>query len=75
MKIYLITTHDDGFAYEYFPTKRAADKYAAEVRRNLREEGWAIATVEIDAVDFKPTREGICSVINGFIQSTCMNEH
>lgn len=75
MKIYLITAHDNGFAYEFLPTKRAADKRAAEIRRAFKEEEYAIATVEVAAVDLKPTREGICGALNDFISSTCMNEH
>lgn len=70
MKIYCVDIMDRSAnrTRYYAPTKKAALKIK-------REEGADAESVEIDEIEFNPTREGICDRLNFLIQFYCLNEH
>lgn len=75
MKIWRVTTYDNAHAWYHFGTKKEADAEARKFRRDLADDGFDDASVEVEAVEVQPTRVGIAAALQDFVDQTCINEH
>jgi hypothetical protein len=70
MKIYDVTSYDEGGNASYFYEATKAD--ALERKRLLEADGHE---AKIDIINVEPTREGIARALNDIIAMLCVNEH
>jgi hypothetical protein len=73
-KVWRVYLQDTQSRYYWFETKKEADAYAQECRRENDLEDPEKADVTVDSEDFETTRKGLVKALNYVISLTCFNE-
>lgn len=76
MRIWEVTTNTEMVRFYFFPTKKEADAFAREQRRELRDEGYDLTadTISVDSWNVEPNGAGIAKALNDLVSVTCLNE-
>ena len=75
MRIWQVMRNDTQTRFDWFTTKREAEKFIRECRKDYRDEEYgAKAIIELAPFEVEPTRAGIVNAMNHVITLTCFNE-